>query len=25
LLHSEGAYWRFYSRESVEGLVDQLR
>jgi hypothetical protein len=25
LLNSEGAYWRFYSRESVEGLIEELR
>ena len=25
LLDSEGAYWHFYSRESVEGLIKQLR
>ena len=25
LLRSEGAYWRFYTRESVEELLDQVR
>ncbi len=24
LLDREGAYWRFYSRESVERLIDEI-
>jgi hypothetical protein len=24
LLDQEGAYWRFYSRESVERLIDEI-
>ena len=24
LLCSDGAYWRFYTRESVEGLIEEI-